>query len=365
MEITMHNFSFTKQLGTAAFIAAVFIATSYTPQAIAEEMPETTLQVLGGYSTLVQTKNVEKPFWQEEIPKDSNGKIKVEYNNYDAMGLEEQQILRLTASGVTDFSSTDIVKVAGDDPALSGCDLTGIAPDIGTARKACDAWAPVVADIMEKKFNAKLLGLAPNPGLIFWCNAEINGLDDISGKKVRVNSRTMADMVTALGGAPVTTPFGEVVPSLQRGVFDCAITGSLAGNTAGWGEVTKYLLPVPINWSIYYQAVNLDTWNKLDPTVQEFLTKKFADLNERLWDIGDKANKEGINCNIGKDPCTLGRKENMTLVPATDEDKAKIQKIAEEVVLPKWAKRCGPECADKWNDTVGKSINMHIDQSKL
>lgn len=349
----------------ARCICAMILATAVSGVSAAQDMPATKLRVLGGYSTLVQTSQVEKPFWQKEIPADSGGKISVDYNNYDAMGLQEQQLLRLTASGVADFSSTDIVKVAGDEPTLEGCDLTGIAPDIDTVHKACEAWAPEIARVMKGKFNTKLLGLAPNPGLIFWCRTQIGGLKDLAGKKVRVNSRTMADMVTALGATPVTTPFGEVVPSLQRGVFDCAITGSLAGNTAGWGEVAKYLLPVPINWSIYYQAVNLNSWNKFDPAVRQFLEKKFVSLNERLWAIGAKANQEGIDCNTGKDPCTLGRKASMELVPATDADKALIKKIAQDVVLPQWAKRCGKECAGKWNETVGKVVGMHIDLSKL
>jgi len=331
----------------------------------APDMPATRLRVLGGYSTLVQTSHVEKPFWQKEIPADSGGRITVDYNNYDAMALQEQQLLRLTASGVADFSSTDVVKVAGDEPTLEGCDLTGIAPDMETVHKACQAWAPEIARVMEQKFNTKLLGLAPNPGLIFWCRTEVGGLKDIAGKKVRVNSRTMSDMVAALGGTPVTTPFGEVVPSLQRGVFDCAITGSLAGNTAGWGEVAKYLLPVPINWSIYYQAANLDSWKKFDPAVQAYLAGKFVSLDERLWAIGAQANQEGIDCNTGKDPCTLGRKESMTLVPATDADKELVKKVAAEVVLPQWAKRCGKDCAGRWNETVGKVVGLQIDLAKL
>lgn len=349
----------------ALCVAAILAAAGAWAADKALEMPATKLRVLGGYSTLVQTTQVEKPFWQKEIPADSGGRISVDYNNYDAMALQEQQLLRLTASGVADFSSTDIVKVAGDEPTLEGCDLTGIAPDIETVHKACEAWAPEIARVMEQKFNTKLLGLAPNPGLIFWCRTEIGGLKDIAGKKVRVNSRTMADMVAALGATPVTTPFGEVVPSLQRGVFDCAITGSLAGNTAGWGEVAKYLLPVPINWSIYYQAVNLNSWKKFDPAVQAYLTEKFASLDERLWAIGAKANQEGIDCNTGKDPCTLGRKENMTLVPATDADKALVKQIAQDVVLPQWAKRCGKDCAGRWNETVGKVVGIQIDLSKL
>ena len=360
---TSHRYASLKSLTALCVLAAA--GTLSTAPAYAQEMPETTFRVLGGYSTLVQTQQVEKPFWTEEIPADSNGQIKVEYTNYDVMGLQEPQLLRLTAQGVADFSSTDVVKVAGDAPVLEGCDLTGIAPDIETARKACEAWAPEMARVMEEKFNSKLLGLAPNPGLIFWCRSEVGGLADLKDKKVRVNSRTMADMVTALGASPVTTSFGDVVPSLQQGVFDCAITGSLAGNTAGWGEVSNYLLPVPINWSIYYQAVNLDTWNKMAPEVREFMEQKFVELDDALWDIGAQANQEGIDCNTGNDPCTLGRKESMTLVPATDEDKQRIRQISEQVVLPAWAERCGKECASRWNETVGKVVGMTINLDNL
>lgn len=344
-------------LGLALAVTAV--------PAAAQTLPQTTIRVIGNFSSQVQTQKVEKPFWTEEIPADSKNQITVQYNNYDVMGIKEQQMIRLSEAGVADFASTDIVKLAGDDPVFEGCDLIGIAPDLPTARKACDAWKPVVAEAMERKFRTKLLGLAPNPGLVFWCRSPLKNLADISGKKVRVNSRTMADMVTTLGGTPITTPFGDVVPSLQRGVFDCAITGSLTGNTAGWAEVTKYLFPLPVNWSIYYQSANLDTWNKYPPELQQFLDKKFVSLNERLWDIAAKAHSEGVSCNIGKDPCTLGKKADMELVPVTDDDRALLRKISQDVVLVQWAKRCGKACAERWNDTVGKAVGLSIPMDRI
>ena len=331
-----------------------------TTGAAAQDLPPTSIRVIGNFSTQVQVRRVEKPFWTEEIPADSKGNISVSYNSYDVMGIKEQQMIRLSEAGVADFASTDIVKLAGDDPVFEGCDLTGIAATIDEVHKACDAWKPVVAEAMQRKFNTKLLGLAPNPGLVFWCRTEVKSLADIAGKKVRVNSRTMADMITALGGSPVTTPFGEVVPSLQRGVFDCAITGSLTGNTSGWAEVTKYLLPLPVNWSIYYQSANLASWDKFAPPVRSFLEAKFEDLDKRLWAIGEQAHNEGVSCNIGKDPCTLGKKAEMKLVPVTDADRALLRKVTQSVVLPQWGKRCGKDCVVRWNATVGKAVGLSI-----
>ncbi|MEO9341038.1 TRAP transporter substrate-binding protein [Mesorhizobium sp. SB112] len=349
------------------YIAGVLsiLITGATGVAMAQELPETTLRVMGNFSSGVQTQKVEKPFWTQDIPTRSNGKITVEYNNYDVMGIKEQQLLRLSETGIADFVSTDIAKLAGDDPVFEGCDLTGISPDIATVRKACDAWLPVVGKVMEAKFNTKLLGLSPNPGLVFWCRDTISGLDGLSGRKVRVNSRTMGDMITALGGTPVTTPFAEVVPSLQRGVFDCAITGGLSGNTSGWAEVTKYMFPLPVTWGISFQSANLNSWQNLAPEMRTFLEEQFKDLDARLWAIGEQAHNEGVNCNTGQDPCTLGKKASMTLVPVSDADKEKLKTIAKDNVVLEWAKRCGKECAAQWNDTVGQAVGIQIPLDEL
>ncbi len=141
--------------------------------------------------------------------------------------------------------------------------------------------------------------------------------------------------------------------------------GTLSGNTAGWPEVTTHLFPLPVGWSIYYTAVNLDAWNKYAPEVQAFLTENLADLEEGYWDIGAQATAEGVNCNIGKDPCTLGKKSNLTLVELSDADKKRRAEIVQDVVLVKWGKRCGKECAAKWNDTVGKVVGLTIPLDKL
>lgn len=214
---------------TAALTALLLAATA----AQAAELPKTTIKVLGNYSHLLQTKEVEKPFWTEMLPKDSNGQVTADYNNQDILGIKDFSLLRLTQAGVADAGVGDISKMAGDDPVFEGCDLAGITTDIATARKACDVWKPVMAEAMRTKFNARLVALGNNPPIVFWCNKPISGLADLKGKKVRVFNTTQSDFVSAIGGTTITMAFGEVVPALQRNVVDCALTGTLSGNTAG------------------------------------------------------------------------------------------------------------------------------------
>ena len=267
--------------------------------------------------------------------------------------------------GVADFGVGDISKMAGDDPVFEGCDLAGITTDTETARKACDVWKPVMEAAMREKFNSRLVALGNNPPIVFWCNRPITGLDDLKGLKVRVFNTTQSDFVSAVGATTVTMAFGEVVPALQRGVVDCALTGTLSGNTAGWPEVATHLYPLPMGWSIYYTAVNNDSWEGWAPEVQAFFEKESAELEDMNWAIGQQATDQGVNCNIGNDPCTLGNKGKMTLVPITDADEAKRAEVVQEVVLVKWGKRCGKDCAAKWNETVGKVVGLTIPLDKL
>jgi hypothetical protein len=45
----------------------------------------------------------------------------------------------------------------------------------------------------------------------------------------------------------------------------------------------------------------------------------------------------------------------MTPIEPNAADKAKLKDVAENVVVKRWAKRCGTQtCIDEWNATVGK-----------
>lgn len=46
------------------------------------------------------------------------------------------------------------------------------------------------------------------------------------------------------------------------------------------------------------------------------------------------------------------------LVKPSASDLAAREKVLNEVVLARWAKRCGDACAAKWNDLVGKKYNL-------
>jgi len=331
----------------------------------AAELPETTVKAIGLNSKTIVSFGDEVPFWNETVPEASGGKITAEFAPIDLAGIKDPQIMRMTTLGVTDFGAGDISKMAGDDPVFEGCDLAGLALDIETARAACEAWAPVMDRVMQEKFNTKLMALGTNPPQVFWCREPIGGLEDLAGKKIRVFNKTMDDFIGAIGGTTISMPFAEVVPALQRGVVDCAVTGTLSGNTAGWPEVSSHLYPMYLGWSINYQGVNLDAWNGWPQEVQGFFTEQFDAFEDKMWDTAAKAVADAENCNFGKEPCEMGKMAEMTLVPIGDADKEKHEELMQETVLVEWAKRCGKDCAAEWNDTVGQVVGLEIPLDQL
>ena len=335
-------------------VAGVVVAVG----ASAQDLQKAQFKVVGLNGPTVASSVDEIPFWRETLPKASNGAMTADITPLDQMGIDDKTMLRLLRLGVMDFAGMDISKMAGDDPRFEGCDLAGLTLDPDKARAACNAYREVIDRQMQKNWNAKLLAFGGNPPQVFWCRNVLGGLADLKGKKVRVFNNTMRDFLSGLGATAVSMAFAEVVPALNNGVIDCGVTGNLSGNTAGWPEVTKSLYPMSLGWSINVLAVNLNTWKRLDSKTQDFMQKQFNAYEDKMWNTLKKASNEADNCNTGKQPCTMGKLANITIVPVKPAEAEQHKKLVEGAVLAGWAKRCGSECAKEWNATVGKVVGL-------
>lgn len=347
-------------LRVVGLLAMVSAMVAFGPDVSAQSLPRTHLKVVGLQSHLNSFKNGEKPFWEEVVPKASGGAVTADITAQDLNGLKGPEILRLMKLGVIDFASGVIGYMAGDSPEFDGVDLAGVSPDMQTTRKVVDAYLPVLREVMREKYGARLLMLFPSPPQVMWCSKPVKSVDDLPGLKVRVFTASMADLIGGLGATTVTMPFGEVTPSLQRGVIDCAVTGTLSGNTNKMFEVTNTMFPLYSGWAIHFTAASQRSWDRLDPKVQAFLTDELAKFNDRLWATVAEEEQDGINCSIGQGPCKFGYPGRMTLARPSEKDLAAAKAVVEKVVVPNWAKRCGAACAQRWQETVGKVVGISI-----
>ncbi|CAN5682430.1 TRAP transporter substrate-binding protein [soil metagenome] len=322
-----------------------------------------TLRVAGNFSSNSKhVDDVERPFFAK-LPKDMGYPLAVNYNPMDTLGVQAADALRMLRSGTFDVMSVQIGMASRDDPFFEGIDLIGVSTNMADLRKAVDAYRQAFDDRLQKRFNAKVLTLWPFGPQVFYCAKPIKTVDDLKGMKVRSFTPSMAALIQNLGATPVTLPFSEVYPALQRGVADCGVTSPTSGNSGKWPEVTSYFLPLSVSGSVQGHFMNLDYWKKLSPDAQAKLAAGFKAMEDQMWKLAEVSNEDAMNCNIGKDPCTNGTKFKMTMVPVTPEEEQKVKSAVTSVVLPLWKETCNkvdPTCSATWNDTVGKARGYKI-----
>jgi TRAP-type C4-dicarboxylate transport system substrate-binding protein len=328
--------------------------------AAAQELPRVNLKVSGGNKTQNQVRYVQTPFFTKELAEASQGAITATFGTLDDLGIQGPEVLRLLRLGMFDISEGTLSYMAGDAPQFEGLDMPGLTADIGVQRQMANAYRPELARVMAERFNVRFLSMAPIALQVLYCKGKIGNLDDLKGKKVRTYNRVMAEQIEALGAQSVNITFAEVVPALERGVADCSVSGTSAGNTARWWEVTDSLLMLPMGWAITFFGANIDSWNRLNPAAQKFLTEQFAAMEDRQWAQAGADIQDGINCNTAMGECKDGivASRPMTLVTLSDAEMKRVQELLNDGVLKNWGQRCGAECFAQWKSTAGAVVGL-------
>lgn len=326
--------------------------------AFAQDLPKRQFKVVGTWSNLTNWQKGEMPFWTKDLPAASNNAITAQVQSMSDLGLKGTEMMRMLRLGLFDFAHALPIYVA-EDAVLEGVDLAGTARDFATARKVTEVYGPLLADGMAKNYGAKVLAWNTFPAQMLYCNKPIASLADVKGKKVRVQGVSQGDLIAGLGGTGVTIPFAEVVPALQRGTVDCGITGTMPAYKAGWHEVTTHVVPLPLGFTIANLVVSLKTWDGLDAPSKALLEAQAAAWSDKAWKLIEDENAMGLICTTGTGgTCSEGKPGKLTVVTPSDADKAMLDKVTQETVLARWAKRCGAACVTAWNDSVGKVVKL-------
>jgi TRAP-type C4-dicarboxylate transport system substrate-binding protein len=347
----------TKKLGVSVISVSVLLL-FFSTQALAAQKQ---FRVVGSWSNLTMYKQLEEPFWTKELPAASEQQFTATMTDLGQIGFGGAAVLRQLGRGTFDVAHTVIDYVVSDSPELAGLDFPVLATDLDLAFEVAQAYRPIIDKYLQQNFNAKLLSIAPYPAQILFSRVQINGLEDLRGKKIRASGWTTAKFLDAAGATGVTLSFAEVPQSLQRGVVDGAVTGSLSGYSAGWGEVSNYVYPLPIGgWDHVIGVMNLDTWNSLSPSQQQLIQTL---INEKLeipgWKVTLQETREGIECLTGQ-KCPYGNPNKLTEIPVTKEDLAKSRDLLIRYVMPAWAGTVKPEVVQEWNETIGKTVDIQI-----
>ena len=321
------------------------------------------LRVVGGLAGVSQFTRWEEPFWSQELARLSGGKFSADIVPFDRAGVPAAEMLHLLQLGVVPFGTTLLSSLAVQYLQYTAPDLAGLNPDIASLKTSVAAFRPYLEKTLRDQQGIEVLAIYTYPAQVVFCKKPLATLSELAGRRVRVSSVGQADFVGALGGVPVNVVFGELVSNLQNGNVECAITGTMSGNTLGLQSMTSHLYAMPLNWGLAIFGANRAAWEALPPDLRALLRRELPKLEASIWEESERDTAEGIACNTGQGICKSGHKGAMVQVPISAQDERKRQDIFTTTVLPRWLKRCGGRCGEVWSQTIGPARNIAIPTS--
>jgi TRAP-type C4-dicarboxylate transport system substrate-binding protein len=335
--------------------AAAFACYGAQPPAQVQAVPQMTpyhLRIVGGLAGLSQYLHREEPFWTQELARLSGGRYSAEIVPFDRAGVPGTEMLRLLQLGVVPFGTALMSSFSAQYPEYTAPDLAGLNPDIATLRSTLGAFRPYLEKALREQHGVELLAVYVYPAQVVFCGKPLRDLADLAGRRVRVASSTQADFVSALGAEPVLTGFAQIVPSFTAGNTECAITGTMSGNTLGLHTLMTHMHALPLTWGLAVFGANRSAWASLPADLRELLRRELPKLETAIWAESERETADGIACNRGAAQCMSGRKGRMVIVPVSAQDEQRRSEILASTVLPRWLRRCGARCVQVWNNTI-------------
>lgn len=166
------------------------------------------------------------------------------------------------------------------------------------------------------------------PGF-FHTKKVVSSLDDLKGLRIKANAEN-AEIVSVLGGAPVTLPITETYDALQKGLLDGVLLPFEALKGWKFAEVVKCSVE---NYGVSYTSpiyviMNKEKWKSIseaDRKAIERINEQWSEKQAQLWDRLDKEAKE------------FAVQKGVKVVAASKEEEAKTtQKM--KAVLDNWVK---------------------------
>ena len=149
----------------------------------------------------------------------------------------------------------------------------------------------------ELKLNVIAFPILPSsPQAFGWFKRPIKNLADFKGMKCR-QTGIVAEIFQRMGMQTVNMPGGEIVPSAQRGVIDCAEwVGGIEDLRLGLPQVWKYhYVPGMHEPSVIGELlINSEVWASLPPQNQEAIRSAVNDTFVRWWVKWQKQNADAL-----------------------------------------------------------------------
>jgi TRAP-type transport system periplasmic protein len=236
--------------------------------------------------------------WCKDVEKRTNGKIKISYFPGGTLTPPGQTYDSVT-KGIADIGSSLMSYSAGRFPLTEVLSLPLGFKDGYQATKLANAY---YKKFQPKEFaDTKVMMLYAGGYCAFMTAKPINKTEDLKGMRIKANAE-IADIVKAVGAAPVTIPVTETYDGLQKGLLDGILLSVDTLKSYRLGELMKTVLE---NHAFSYGVglfvvMNKAKWESIPKDIQQIIEKvneEYIDKYAKVWAEGEK---EGLDYGISK-----------------------------------------------------------------
>lgn len=234
--------------------------------------------------------------WAERIEKESQGRIKIELYPSMQLGGKPPQLFDQVRTGVADVVWTLPGYTPGRFPKTEVFELPFV-----TASTA-EATTQGLWDFYQKHLKDEyedihvLLLHAHAPGLLHLKGKTVKSMEDLSGSKIRLPTKSIGDALKALGATPVGMPVPEVYEALSRGVVDGAAIPWEVVRPLRINELSKHHTETGIYTSVFLLAMNKAKYESLPDDLKKVVDDasggNIAAAMGKAW---DEAELPGLN----------------------------------------------------------------------
>ncbi len=269
----------------------------------------------------------------ENVDKATAGRVKITVYPVESL-FKGKDSLDAVSKNLTQIYRVGGLHTAGEERSLELMDLPLFVPaDYDFRNKLWDALTPLYRELLQKRYGVYLAGVhAAEPRMVY-AKAVFKTLADLKGRKIRTAGPSETEFTRAVGMVPATIMPSEIYTALQQGVIDGNWVADAPHFYNKGYEVTKYIYDVGSGGFSFYVLVNQKALDALSEADRKAVT---AALDVYAKDLREGSRGGYLN----------GRQwlveKGMSVVPLSAEDRATMQKAADEI-MDKWQQKLDPE----------------------
>ena len=220
----------------------------------------------------------------------SGGKVKVELYPGSQLGSMPATIDGVVL-GTIEVAFVSSGFLVGIEPRYQIFDAVGIFDNVAHGQQIFgdEAVKKRMANFGESKGVLSLTNYIHSPYVVV-AKKPIRALADLKGLKVRTFSTPMQiEPMKKFGASPIPMTLGEVLPALQNGTIDAALSGNTILTAFKYYDTAKTAMYMP-TWTIVVSAIINKAWlNSLPPALQTALWEEAhkADAVAATWGAAD------------------------------------------------------------------------------